>query len=94
MPVPDRPALHCDARALVTANLDTVDALAYLALLARRMGCRLVLRDVPGHLHELLDLAGLSGPDGVLVVEAERQAEHGEHAVGVKEEREPDDPSV
>lgn len=92
MPVPDQRALHCDARALVAADLDTVDALAYLALLARRMGCRLVLRDVPGHLRELLELAGLSGPNGVLVVEAQRQAEHGEHPVGVEEEREPDDP--
>ena len=94
MPVPDQPPLHCDARALAAADLDTVDALAYLALLAHRMGCRLVLRDVPSRLRELLELAGLSGPDGVLVVEAERQAEHREHPVGVEEEREPDDPPV
>ncbi len=91
---PDRPPLHCDARALVGADLDTVDALAYLALLARRMGCRLVLRHVPDGLLELLELAGLSGPHGVMVVEAERQPEHREHAVGVEEEREPDDPPV
>lgn len=94
MRVPDQQPLHCDARALVTANLDTVDAIAYMALLARRMGCRLVLRGVPGHLRELLELAGLSGRDGVLVVEVERQAEHGEHPVGVEEEREADDPPV
>lgn len=94
VPDPDRPPLHCDAHALVAADLDTVGALAYLALLARRMGCRLVLRHVPDRLQELLELAGLSGPDGVLVVETEGQAEHGEHAVGVEEEREPDDPPV
>lgn len=94
MPAPDQPPLHCDARALVAADLDTVDALAYLALLAHRMGCRLVLRHVPDGLLELLELSGLSGPGGVLVVEAERQAEHREHPVGVEEEREPDDPAV
>lgn len=94
MPVPDQPPLHCDARALVTVDLDTIDALAYLALLAHRMGCRLVLRHASAGLRELLELAGLSGPDGVLVVEAERQTEHREHAVGVEEEREPHDPPV
>jgi hypothetical protein len=91
VPVPDQPQLRCDARALVSVDLDTVDALASLALFARRLGCRLVLRHPSHELVDLLDLAGLSGPGGVVVVEAQGQSEQREHAVGVEEEGEPDD---
>ena len=90
----DQPRLHCDARELAGSGLDAVDALAHLALFAQRMGCRLVLRHVPSDLAELIQLAGLSGPGGVVLVEAQGQTEHREHPVGVEEERHPDDPAV
>lgn len=90
----DLPPLHCDARLLAGSGLETVEALAQLALFARRLGCRLVLRHVPTDLAELLVLAGLSGPDGVVVVERQGQAEHREHPVGVEEERHAGDPPV
>lgn len=90
----DQPALHCDARLLAGSGLQTVEALAQLALFARRLGCRLVLRHVPVDLAELLVLAGLSGPDGVVLVEGQGQAEHREDPVGVEEERHPGDSPV
>lgn len=82
-----------DADRLTDADLAVVDALAQLTLVARRMGCRLVLRRVSVRLRRLLDLSGLSEAGGVLVVEPVRQAEQREHAVGVEEEREPGDAS-
>jgi hypothetical protein len=92
---PDPSPLDCDAAALSRADLGTVDALARLALTARRMGARLVVRNASPELRALLDLAGLvmrrDGSDGALVLELEREAELGEQAVGVQEEREPDD---
>jgi ABC-type transporter Mla MlaB component len=48
----------CDVRG-VRADAVTVDALARLALAARRHGCRVRLRNPTGELLELLDLLGL-----------------------------------
>ncbi len=94
----DPSPLHCDAAALTGVDLETVDALARLALTARRMGARLVVRNASADLRALLDLAGLvvrgDGSGGVLVLELEGQAELGEQPVGVEEEREPDDGAV
>jgi hypothetical protein len=53
-------------------ELDAVDELCRLALVARRLGCRVLLRDVDPALHELLVLAGVDAillcdePDDVL----------------------------
>ena len=87
----DRQLLVTDEDALSGTDLAIIDVLAQLALIARRMGCRLVLRRVSSPLQRLLDLSGLSEVDGVLVVEPVRQSEEWEHAVGVEEEGEPDD---
>jgi hypothetical protein len=67
----------------------TVDALARLQLSLRRIGLELCLRHPSRELEELLAFVGL---DGVLGVEAARQAEEREEPLGVEEERELDDP--
>ena len=97
MPQPDPPPLHCDAAALTAVDLATVDALARLALTARRMGARLVVRNASPQLRALLELAGLvlgDGSAGGLVLELVGQPELGEQPVGVQEEGEPDDHAV
>ena len=66
----------------------TGDALARMALAARRHGCRVELWRVRSELLELLDLAGLAG----LAVEVVGQAEEREEAGRVEEERDPGDP--
>ncbi len=50
----------CDVGAVVGSDLATVDALAQLALVARRRGCRVQLRHASPELRELLALAGLA----------------------------------
>jgi hypothetical protein len=42
-------------------DLAVIDHLAWLQLAARRAGYSIRLRDAPGRLRELIDLAGLSG---------------------------------
>lgn len=95
---PAPPPLECDVAALRRDDLDTVDAIARLALTARRMGCRLVLRNVPDALAAVLRRVGLAaapgGSGGVLVLQVEGQAELGEDGVGVDEEGHPDDRAV
>lgn len=60
--------MDAGARAPVTVTVDVgrlrvdiaaVDWLARLALMARRQGGRIVLRDVPPELSDLIELAGL-----------------------------------
>lgn len=70
-------------------HLGTVDALARLALAARRRGFELRLRRASRELRELVDLAGLAG---VLPVEAGGEPEEREQALGVEEEGEVGDP--
>jgi hypothetical protein len=97
VPEPDPPPLHCDAAALTTVDLGTVDALARLALTARRMGARLLVCNASPRLRELLELAGLvrgGGSGGGLVLEVDGQSELWEQPVGVEEEGEPDDHTV
>ena len=55
---PDR--VVCDVAGVTPADIDVVDALAKLALVARRRGARLWVRNPSDELRELLDLAGLS----------------------------------
>ncbi|MEV6397785.1 STAS domain-containing protein [Streptomyces sp. NPDC051907] len=50
----------CDVGALTHANLTAVDALARLQLTARRLGCRIRLRNAGAELRLLLDLVGLA----------------------------------
>ena len=67
----------CDVDAL-EPDMVAVDALARLALLARRSGGSLVVRGASGALEDLVRFSGLCGvlPLGdFLVVEAERQTE-------------------
>jgi len=76
-------------------DLATVDALARLQLIARRLGCKIELRDAPDKLREILALAGLG--DVVpcaerLPVEVRGQAEQREEPRGVEEEADPADP--
>ena len=83
-------SIVCDARTLREPHLGTVDRLARLRLVARRLGLELRLRNAPRELRELIVLAGL---EEVLVVEPGGQPEEREQALGVEEEREVDDPA-
>ena len=83
--------LVCDLRRLARADVETLDVLARLQLAARRRGLELQLRGATPELAELVVLAGL---DGVLRLEAEREAERSEERLGVEEERELGDPPV
>ena len=58
--------LSCDVAAVEGPDLGTVEALARMALTARRLGRHLELRRARPELRELLELAGLGG----LAVEA------------------------
>lgn len=49
----------CDAGGLTHANLAAVSAVARLQLTARRLGCRILLRNAGPELLALLDLVGL-----------------------------------
>ncbi len=78
----------CDVAALTANDVGVVGALARLALEARRIGLDLRLARVPPELAELIAFAGL---DAVLLgVEAGRQPEQREEALGVEEERQLD----
>jgi ABC-type transporter Mla MlaB component len=95
---PDGPSvILCDLTQLTEADMGTVDALARLALRARRLGCSISLRGPSSELCELLAFAGLGdvlprSPDsGVEVV---GQSEQREEPLGVEEEGDPADPPV
>lgn len=66
-------------------DLGAVDEVARSALLARRVGGRVVLGQVSAAMGELLELAGLSD---ALVVEVEREPEGGEEPLRVEERQE------
>jgi ABC-type transporter Mla MlaB component len=93
----DATIILCDLARLADADLATVDALARLALRARRMGCAVSLRDPST---ELLELVGLAGLGEVLPcapgsgVEVGGQSEQREEPLGVEEERDAGDPAV
>jgi hypothetical protein len=84
----ERGPLSCDVAGVDDPDMGTVDALARMALAARRLGRRLELRAARRELRELLALAGLEG----LTVEVRREAEQREVALGVEEEHDPVDP--
>lgn len=79
----------CDATALTTPTLRTVNALARAALTARGLGVSFRVRASPA-LHGLLDLVGLGEPLGQPL----REAEQREPPRRVQEGVEPDDPPV
>ena len=93
----DPTIILCDLARLADADIATVDALARLALRARRMGCAVSLRDPST---ELLELVGLAGLGEVLPcapgsgVEVVGQSEEREEPLGVEEERDAGDPAV
>ena len=55
----------CDVGALVDPDVGTVDALARVALAARRLGRQIRLRDAPRELTQLLALVGLADVCGL-----------------------------
>ena len=93
----DSTIILCDLARLADADMATVDALARLALRARRMGCAVTLRDPST---ELLELVGLAGLGEVLPcapasgLEVIGQAEEREEPLGVEEERDAGDSAV
>jgi len=93
----DTTIILCDLARLADADMATVDALARLALRARRMGCSVSLRDPST---EILELVGLAGLGEVLPcapgsgLEVVGQSEEREEPRGVEEERDAGDPAV
>lgn len=97
--VPARPRSDPDDRDLVfdagalAPDAHSVEALARLALDARRSGRRLALIHVSGDLRGLLMLVGLADVVG-LGLEAQRQAEEGKQPLAVEERVDRDDLAV
>ena len=80
----------CDAGAVSRPDLGTVDALARVALVAGRLGCRIQVHHAAPELRDLLALAGLADvvPCAAgLAVESWGQTEQREELLGVEEER-------
>jgi anti-anti-sigma regulatory factor len=80
----------CDVGAVGRPDVATVDALARIALEARRQGIQLVLRHPPAALRALLGLTGLADVipcDEPSALEAVGQTEEREEPGGVEEER-------
>jgi ABC-type transporter Mla MlaB component len=83
----------CDVAALVDPDAAAVEALARLQLTARRLGCRVLLRDPCGELRDLLAFAGLADVlPFVLRIEPVGQTEEREQPRGVEEEADARDP--
>ena len=85
----DVDAVACDVSELA-AELAAVDALARLALVARRLGCPLKVRRASPELRDLVELCGLGDALGV-VGRNGRQPEQREEPVDVEEGVDPDD---
>jgi hypothetical protein len=81
-------AVACDASALA-AEAAAVDALAQLALVARRLGCPLKVRRASPELRDLVEFCGLS--DALGVGRDGREAEVREEVLDVQERVDPDD---
>ena len=83
--------LVCDLSPAADPDLSVVDALARVALTAKRCGCPVVVRRACPELQELLTLAGL-GAVPRLGLEPGWKPEQREPPGGVEEERDPGDP--
>ncbi|GAA4442078.1 STAS domain-containing protein [Phytohabitans houttuyneae] len=97
--VRDSPAdvVVCDVRQITSPDAGTIDVLARLQLMARRLGCGIRLYGVHPRLRDLLLLTGLSEVLPVLsveLVEAGREAEEREDALDVQERVDPGDLSA
>ena len=82
----------CDVGAVVSPDAVTVDALARLQLVARRVGRRVLLLHAGRDLLDLLDLMGLANVVplcGDLSLEPRREAEQREEPCGVEKEGDP-----
>ncbi|MFJ3883475.1 STAS domain-containing protein [Streptomyces sp. NPDC090077] len=77
----------CDTRGVTTPTLATVDALARMALTARRHGAPFTVTGAAPRLQALLHLVGLAG-------ELLGQPEEREPPGGVQEGVQPDDPPL
>jgi ABC-type transporter Mla MlaB component len=88
----DLDLIVCDLAALVRPDAVTIDALARLLLITRRMGRRTRFRN---GCREVQELAAFCGLDDVLQmgavsrIELRREAEQREQGRGVEEERDP-----
>jgi hypothetical protein len=85
----DVDAISCDVSELA-AELAAVEALARLALVARRLGCPLKVRRASPELRDLVEFCGLSDALGVGGGNR-REAEQREEPVDVEEGVDPDD---
>ena len=93
----DARSIMVDVSAITDPDCATVDALARLQLAAGRLGQRVLLFGAPPRLIELVQIAGLADVLPAVPrsgVEVGREAEEGEEALGVEEERDPTDPVV
>ena len=91
----DADLILCDVGALFDPDCITIDVLARLQLTALRAGRRVQLLDACGELRDLLTFAGLSETVPAredLSLQPGGQAEEGEPAGGVQEERDAADP--
>ena len=89
--------LVCDVGALAPTDAGTVDAIARVALGARRLGSPIRLRAASPELRGLLDLMGLAEVvpcEGESGLEPRRQSEEREELRGVEEEIDPGDLAV
>jgi anti-anti-sigma regulatory factor len=95
--VRDSPAdvVICDVREITSPDAGTIDVLARLQLMARRLGCGIRLYGAQPRLRDLLLLTGLSEALPLLPdpesVEAGREAEQGEDPIHVQERVDPGD---
>ena len=83
--------LVCDVAALAQADLDAIDLLARLQLVAKRRGYQLRLCGVS---RELADLIVFVGLERALPLEPRRQPEEREDALRVEEEGDVGDAAV
>jgi anti-anti-sigma regulatory factor len=86
----------CDVGAVVDPDGVMVDAIVRLQLTTRGLGCRFRLRRASPALSELLEFMGLSDVvplDADSRIEARRQLEEREQALGVEEEGDAADPT-
>jgi STAS domain-containing protein len=81
--------LECDVGEVGNPDLCTVEALARVELIARRLGSGIRLR---GASVEMLDLLAFCGLPVRLALESEGEAEEREEPRRVEEERDPGDP--
>jgi hypothetical protein len=86
-------SICCDAASAGDPDIGTVDTIARVALIARRLGRPISVAGASPELVGLIALAGL-GRILRLAVELERQTEEREEPRGIEEERDPGDPAV